>query len=71
MADGDLTATNQTYSSKKCAVFDGVDDYVEVAHNANQLGANLSNGFTIGYVENIGIKDDLIDFGPMKLLVYM
>ena len=36
MAAGDLTATNQTYSSKKGAVFDGVDDYVEIPHNANQ-----------------------------------
>jgi len=28
-------------------VFDGVDDYVEIPHNAAQLGANLSQGFTI------------------------
>jgi len=28
-------------------VFDGVDDYVEVPHSSAQLGANLSNGFTI------------------------
>jgi hypothetical protein len=27
--------------------FDGVDDYVQIPHNAAFLGANLSNGFTI------------------------
>ena len=47
MAAGDVTGAVATISQKDCAVFDGVDDYVEVAHNANQLGANLSNGFTI------------------------
>jgi hypothetical protein len=47
MAAGDMTATNGTLSLRPCAVFDGVDDYVEIPHDASQLGANLSNGFTI------------------------
>jgi hypothetical protein len=47
MAAGDLTATQGNYSDYDCNVFDGVDDYVEIPHHASQLGANLSNGFTI------------------------
>jgi hypothetical protein len=47
MASGDLTATSPTTSQMNASVFDGVDDYVEIPHNAAQLGANLSNGFTI------------------------
>jgi len=47
MAAGDLTAKNATISLKDCAVFDGVDDYVEIPHHESQLGSNLSNGFTI------------------------
>jgi len=47
MAAGDVTAKRSAYSDFPCNVFDGVDDYVEIPHNANQLGANLSNGFTI------------------------
>ena len=33
--------------------FDGVDDYVEIPHNAAQLGANLANGFTISVWINV------------------
>jgi hypothetical protein len=47
MAAGDITAKRTNYSDFPCNVFDGVDDYVEIPHNAAQLGANLSNGFTI------------------------
>jgi hypothetical protein len=47
MASGDVTATLSTSSERKSASFDGVDDYVEIPHNDSQLGANLSNGFTI------------------------
>ena len=47
MASGDITAKRGTISEKNCAVFDGVNDYVEIPHDASQLGANLSNGFTI------------------------
>lgn len=47
MAAGDITAQLQTASKHNSAVFDGADDYVEIAHHAAHLGANLSNGFTI------------------------
>lgn len=47
MAAGDVTAKRTNYSDYPCNVFDGVDDYVEIPHNAAQLGANLANGFTI------------------------
>jgi hypothetical protein len=47
MAAGDITAKRTNYSDFPCNVFDGVDDYVEIPHAAQQLGANLSNGFTI------------------------
>jgi len=47
MADGDVDAKITTTRAFPCNVFDGVDDYVEVPHDASQLGANLSNGFTI------------------------
>jgi len=47
MASGDLTTTNGTYSEKPCNIFDGVDDYVAIPHAVQQLGANLTNGFTI------------------------
>ena len=35
------------FNLTRANLFDGVDDYVEIPHNAAQLGANLSNGFTI------------------------
>ena len=47
MAAGAVEVAVTSNNSKACANFDGVDDYVEVPHNINQLGANLSNGFTI------------------------
>jgi hypothetical protein len=47
MAAGDITAKRSKYSDFPCNVFDGVDDYVEIPHAEQQLGANLSNGFTI------------------------
>jgi len=47
MAAGDVIANVTTNNSRQGAVFDGVDDYIEIAHNDNQLGKNLSNGFTI------------------------
>ena len=47
MAAGDITAKRTNYSDFPCNVFDGVDDYVEIPHAEAQLGANLSNGFTI------------------------
>ena len=33
--------------AKKGYTFDGVDDYLEIAHADYQLGSNLTNGFTI------------------------
>jgi len=47
MAVGDVHANLTNPLAKRGAMFDGVDDYVEVPHNANQLGTNLTNGFTI------------------------
>lgn len=47
MAAGDVTADRAEASKFVGASFDGVDDYVEIPHHASQLGANLSNGFTI------------------------
>ena len=47
MAAGDVDVTFTKARALSANVFDGVDDYVEIPHNANQLGANLSNGFTI------------------------
>jgi hypothetical protein len=47
MVAGDVSAAITTNRGLACNVFDGVDDYVEIPHNDNQLGANLSNGFTI------------------------
>lgn len=47
MAAGDCDIRITTPRAFNCNVFDGVDDYIEIPHNAAQLGANLSNGFTI------------------------
>jgi len=47
MAAGAVEVNITSMNAKGCNVFDGVDDYVEIPHNDNQLGANLSNGFTI------------------------
>jgi hypothetical protein len=47
MAAGDVGVSITTVKGFPCNVFDGVDDYVEIPHNAAQLGANLSKGFTI------------------------
>lgn len=47
MAAGDVTAKLTKVRAFSSNVFDMVDDYVEVAHDARQLGANLSNGFTL------------------------
>ena len=47
MAAGDVAVSNTKVRAFDCNLFNGVDDYVEIPHNANQLGANLSNGFTI------------------------
>jgi hypothetical protein len=47
MADGDVDVRLTNSRSFNSNVFDGVDDYVEIPHHASQLGANLSNGFTI------------------------
>ncbi len=47
MATGDVEVGVVTPSGKACSFFDGDDDYVEVPHNSNQLGTNLSGGFTI------------------------
>ena len=47
MAAGAVESNITSNNSKQGAMFDGVDDYVQVPHNANQLGANLSNGFTL------------------------
>lgn len=58
MASGDITADRAEASDGQYgASFDGVDDYVEILHHASQLGANLSNGFTISawiFPESIG-----------------
>jgi len=47
MTAGDVEVAITTNRGLGCNIFDGVDDYVEIPHNAAQLGANLSNGFTI------------------------
>lgn len=47
MAAGDVKVALSNSRGLACNVFDGVDDYVEIPHNANQLGVNLPNGFTI------------------------
>lgn len=47
MVAGDVKVSITTPRAFGCNMFDGVDDYVEIAHNACQLGANLSNGFTV------------------------
>lgn len=47
MADGDVDARITTNDGKSCNSFDNVDDYVQIPHNAAQLGANLASGFTI------------------------
>jgi hypothetical protein len=60
MAAGDITADLAEASKYVGASFDGVDDYVEIPHHASQLGANLSNGFTISawiYPKTLGEGD--------------
>jgi len=47
MAAGDVAVNITTNNSRACAKFDGVDDFVDITHNKNQLGANLTDGFTI------------------------
>lgn len=47
MAAGDVACSITNPTSALCNIFDGVDDYVEIPHNPAQLGANLTNGFTI------------------------
>jgi hypothetical protein len=47
MAAGDVSTEIVNLNAKRCAVFDGVDDYVEIPHHESQLGSNLSDGFTI------------------------
>lgn len=47
MAPGAVEVNNTTIDAKAGAVFDGVDDFVEVPHNSNQLGVALADGFTI------------------------
>jgi hypothetical protein len=47
MAAGDCDIRITKPRAFNSNVFDGVDDYIEIPHNAAQLGANLSNGFTI------------------------
>jgi len=57
MAPGDVEVAFTKIRALSCNFFDGVDDYVEIPHNSAQLGANLSNGFTISawiYPESIG-----------------
>jgi hypothetical protein len=54
MAAGDVDARITTLRAMPCNVFDGVDDYVEIPHNDNQLGANLAGGFTISAWINPG-----------------
>jgi hypothetical protein len=47
MAAGDVKVSLTKNRGFSCNVFDGADDYVEVAHDKRQLGAALTNGFTI------------------------
>ena len=57
MAAGDANVALTTTRAFKCNVFDGVNDYVEIPHNANQIGVNLSKGFTISawiYAKSLG-----------------
>lgn len=58
MAAGDVVVVNTNSRSFNANVFDGVDDYVEIPHNAAQLGANLSNGFTISAWVNARSKGE-------------
>ena len=46
VGDG-ITSISATRLNQTWLDFDGVDDFVDVPHNALQLGTNLSNGFTI------------------------
>ncbi len=49
--DGTITGATNTDGingqNPDAMFFDGVDDFVEIPHNANQLGVNLTEGFTI------------------------
>lgn len=47
MAVGDVRTAMLDATSFGCAKFDGVDDYVEIPHSANQLGVNLSDGMSV------------------------
>jgi hypothetical protein len=47
MVAGDVDVKTTTMRCLNSNMFDGVDDYVEIPHNAAQLGASLANGFTI------------------------
>lgn len=47
MAAGDVKANLTKVRAFACNNFDGVDDYVDVPHDPRQLGANLTEGFTI------------------------
>jgi hypothetical protein len=56
MAAGDVTCSLTNPTSTLCNSF-GAGNYVEIPHNAAQLGANLSNGFTISawiYPRSVG-----------------
>jgi len=47
MVSGDVKANLTKVRAFNCNVFDGVDDYIDVAHDNRQLGASLLNGFTL------------------------
>jgi hypothetical protein len=46
MASGDLAGTVSAEQFLPSAVFDGVDDYIDVPHKDRLLGTNLTDGFT-------------------------
>ena len=47
MVSGAVVANLTRPLARRGAVFDGVDDFVDVPHNINQLADSLSNGFTL------------------------
>ena len=69
MAEGDVVVVNTNSRAFNANVFDGVDDYVEIPHNAAQLGANLSNGFTISVVP--GIPSPLVRPRPPLKIIFL
>ena len=48
MVAGDVTVGITSLTTKSCAVFDGVSNYIEIAHSKHHLGdISFANGFTL------------------------